>query len=924
MKNLLLCVFIILMSGQLFAQSQQVSGNITDTSSKQKLVNASVVLLRGKDSVLYKFTRSDTDGNFAFSRLDTGKYFLLITEKNYVDYVENFLVKDSSVSIRLGSIFMTLKANLLNEVIVRQQIAAIRIKGDTTEYTADSFKVRPGASVEDMLRVLPGLQVDKDGKITAQGKTIKKVLVDGEEFFGDDPTLATKNLQADAIDKVQVFDKKSDQATFSGIDDGEKTPTINLKLKADKKKGYFGKVDLASNFKDRWNNTLMLNDFKAKTKISAYGIISNTGKSGLDWSEQNKYGSGGNSYDEDFGGNYDEYSDGTYNGEGLPKTWSAGLNYGNKWNDDKQNLNGSYRYNKLNTEGSESTVSQSLLPGDNYFINRENSYSFNSSERHSINGIYEWQMDSSTSSKVIASGYSGSSRMESIYNTTNTNAAGFDVNKTNRITTSNGDNQNLNVSAIFRKKFKKMGRTLSMNVNEIYNDNSSTGFLKANVSYNDPKTGSFVKDSITNQMKVNDNRVNTFIAKAIYSEPLTKRLFLVANYSIRTNTSDSKRLSFDSSNNGKYESLNPLYSNHYQFDVLTHTTGIAFRYTGKKLTASAGSDIGFTNFYQKDLLLDTAYSRNYTNFFPTANINYKFNTNTRLNIYYNGRTSQPSITQIQPVKDNTDPLFQYMGNASLKQSFTHQLSLNFNKYDVFKERGLSFYSSFGTTAHAIVTNNFTDTTTGVTTLQYINASGNYNYNANFYVNGKIKKLNLYLNAGAGFSGSQYSNIVNDVKNVSKNNVPSINVGLYKYKEKKFSVWYNYTYSYNFSKSTIQSGFTTNYWTQFHQIGANVQLPWKMEVNADGNYNLRQKTDVFTTNNNVFLLNAYIGRHLLKNDKAIIKITANDILNQNQGFSRDVRSNTLTERNYQTIRRYFMLAFTWNFTKSAAGVTTPSN
>ena len=222
MKYLLLCLFIMLMCGRSSAQNKQVTGTITDTSSKQNLVNSSILLLHAKDSVLYKFTRSDAVGNFSFSKLDTGRYVLLVTERNYVDYADNFLIKDSSAIISLGNISMTLKANMLQEVVVRQQIAAMRMKGDTLEYTADSFKVSQGASVEEMLRKLPGITVDKDGKITAQGEQVKKVYVDGEEFFGDDPTLATKNIQADAIATVQVFDKKSDQATFTGIDDGEK------------------------------------------------------------------------------------------------------------------------------------------------------------------------------------------------------------------------------------------------------------------------------------------------------------------------------------------------------------------------------------------------------------------------------------------------------------------------------------------------------------------------------------------------------------------------------------------------------------------------------------------------------------------------------------------------------------------------------
>ena len=929
MKNLLLIAASLFFSSFLLGQKAQISGIVNDTINKQKLQNASVVLLHIKDSVLYKFTRSDKDGNFSFPAADTGKYILLVTQNTYADYVDNITVTDAS-TLNLGAIAMTLKANILKEVIVKQTIAAIRMKGDTLEFTADSFKVHPGATVEEMLRKLPGLQVDKDGKITAQGETVQKVLVDGEEFFGDDPTLATKNIQADAIDKVQVFDKKSDQANFTGIDDGEKTKTINLKLKADKKKGYFGKLDLASDFNQRWNNSAMINNFKKKLKVSAYGVTSNTGKTGLEWDEQDKYGSGNNSeYNDDYGGyvsfsDGDDLSNGTYWGEGLPKSWSAGLNLSNKWNEDKVSTNGSYRYNKLNVEGTSSTTTQSILPGDDYYINHENSAMYSSRQRHSANGTLEWQFDSSSSAKVVASGYTGTSLSRSLYNSSYTNAGGIEVNRSNRITTADGSNQNANVNAIFRKKFKKLGRSLAVNINEVYNKTNTDGFLKAKITYNDAKTGNFVRDSVINQEKINDNTVNTFNAKASYTEPITQKLFVELNYAIRTSSSSSKRLSYDSSDNGKYENLNPIYSNNYQFNVLTNTGGLTFRYNTKKVTASVGSDAGFTNFYQKDLLLDTTYNRHYTNLYPRVNVNYKLTTNASVNISYNGNTQQPTITQLQPVRDNTNPLVEFIGNSNLKQQFIHSFRFRYNKYNVFKQSYTYLNGYFSTTSHAIVSDQFTDTTTGKTTYRYVNSDGNYNFYGYAGTSQKIKKLNFDINESINLNGNKYSNIVNGIHNVTNTIAPGAGIGVSKYKEKKYSFSYNYQYNYNFSKSTVQSGLSTNYWTQSHNLYANITLPWKLELNSEINYNLRQKTAVFTSNNNVFLWNGYFGKRFLKNDKAIIKIQANDILNQNKGFSRDISSNTITERNYQTIRRYFLLAFTWNFSKSAAGVTAPSN
>ena len=233
---LLICLYSFTSLAQ---NPYSVKGNAVDSVSNVKLANTSISVLNAKDSTLRKFTRAAANGSFSITGLSKGNFILLVTYPGYADYVENFTLDSVKTVHDIGNINMNLKSRLLHEVIVKGTVAAIKIKGDTTEYNAAAFKIDPNAKVEDLIRQLPGMQVDKDGKITAQGQSVPKVLVDGEEFFGDDPTLVTKNLRADMVDKVQLYDKKSDQATFTGIDDGEKTKTINIKLKEDKKNGYF-------------------------------------------------------------------------------------------------------------------------------------------------------------------------------------------------------------------------------------------------------------------------------------------------------------------------------------------------------------------------------------------------------------------------------------------------------------------------------------------------------------------------------------------------------------------------------------------------------------------------------------------------------------------------------------------------------------
>ncbi|HMI04752.1 MAG TPA: carboxypeptidase-like regulatory domain-containing protein, partial [Pedobacter sp.] len=359
-------LILLLCAPMLFAQKQyMVKGSVTDSMATYKLVNTTITLLHQKDSTLVKYTRADAEGSFTLNSLKPGKFILLVTYPGYADYVEEFALDSAHSSRDFGKLNLILKATLLADVIIKGKAAAIKIKGDTTEFNAGSYNITPNSKVEDLLKQLPGIQVDKDGKITAQGETVNKVLVDGEEFFGDDPTLVTKNIRGDMVDKVQLYDKKSDQATFTGIDDGEKTKTINIKLKEDKKNGYFGKAEAGIGTDKFYQNQIMFNAFKGKQRIAGYGIFGNTGQTGLGWSDSDKY-SGNNNMEVMADGGImmfndgDEFSswDGRYNGQGIPAVNNGGLHYENKWDSDKYALNTNYKVGQMNVEGTRNTLSQ--------------------------------------------------------------------------------------------------------------------------------------------------------------------------------------------------------------------------------------------------------------------------------------------------------------------------------------------------------------------------------------------------------------------------------------------------------------------------------------------------------------------------------------------------------------------------------------
>ncbi|QIH31534.1 carboxypeptidase regulatory-like domain-containing protein [Sphingobacterium sp. DR205] len=365
-----LVLFLILsaLSSISYAQHRLV-GTVVDGKDQAKLHQASVALLNPRDSILIKFDRTKENGTFQIANLDTGVYKIVVSYPQYAD-----LVKDIHITAKdydIGLIALSKAALLLEEVQVNGRIPVV-IKGDTIEYDAGSFKVEKDAKVDDLLRVLPGITIDGTGKITAQGKEVKKVLLDGEEFFGDDPTLITKNIRSDMVSKVQVYEKKSDLAVRTGVDDGERTQTIDIKLKEDKKKGMFGQAIAGAGTDKYYGGKVMLNKFKGSQKIAAYGILANDGMVGLGFEDSQKYGVGGSGNVQmmdgggimiSSGGDETEGGwDGRYRGGGVPKALNMGVSYSDKSKDDKHKINVNYKRSQIDVNNTSTYNAQNNLP----------------------------------------------------------------------------------------------------------------------------------------------------------------------------------------------------------------------------------------------------------------------------------------------------------------------------------------------------------------------------------------------------------------------------------------------------------------------------------------------------------------------------------------------------------------------------------
>lgn len=927
-KKFSLLLFFIFTAYFGFSQSS-ISGIIKDTTSNKFVKNAVVALISQPDSILIKFTRTSEDGYYILKNLPTGKHTLMVTHPAFADYVEDLDVKAGTENFPLVAV--TPKSKLLEAVIIKSG-SPIRIKGDTTIYTADSFKVSANANVEELLKRMPGIQVDKNGQIKAMGETVEKVLVDGEEFFGDDPGMAVKNLRADAVKEVQVFKRQSDQAAFTGIDDGKSQQTINLKLKEDKKKGYFGKIDAAGGLQksidDRFNTNMLFSTFKGKRKLSAFLLNGNTGQDGLNWQDREKFSDNSEfnmSMDEDggimfmsAGGSSDEEP--YINTEnGFMTNLNAGLSYSNKFKD-ANTLSFSPKFNSQRYNNSMNSFTQTQV-GDSIF--RENSITNSDINRQNIklNAAYDIKIDSNNSIKFTVAASAYQTESEERRSAATTGEIGNLKNSTDRDLSINSEKQSLNASVLFKHKFKKPRRTLSINSDfYVLNSNANNILKSKNQTYNDGNP-SFLQD--INQLRDIERATQRLSSTLLYTEPISEKYAMELGYELSRNSGTNNQTTFEYSNvTGKYETMVDSLTNDFDQTITTHKPTFKINYASKKIKFNFGSGFGITDFDFVDKTIQQKYVRNFTNFFPQAFLSYTYKGNRNLRFNYNGNTRQPSLSQLQPIANNNDLFNQYIGNPDLKQSFSNSFNLSHNSYDFIKDRWMYQSVRFSTTSNAITNNRIIDLDSGKTTIQPINTDGNYNMNFYTGIGMKIKKLDIRIDAGPNFNYSRFADVINSITSFATNVSAGMSLGVSKSKEKKYDVWVQNEFNFSSNKSTV-SGSNSFY---SNTLNANVRLYYKKvwSINTDYNFFSRPATAQFNQSLNNHLWNARLER-TFKKDEFTAYVMIRDILNQNIGIDRRFYSNTVSEIRNDRLKRYWMAGFTWNFkNKSAAPAPAVAN
>jgi hypothetical protein len=923
-KKITLFTILVLLTSVGFTQVMQISGNVKDTATKANVKNAVVALLTPKDSILKSYTRVKADGSYTLSNVKPGKYILSVSHPNFGEYIDDINITEAQNNI--PSIALTTKIKLLEAVIVRSG-NPIKIKGDTTVYTADSFKVSANANVEELLKKLPGIQVDKNGEIKAMGEKVEKVLVDGEEFFGDDPGMAVKNLRADAVKEVQVFDKKSEQSEFTGIDDGKTKKTINLKLKEDKKKGYFGKVDIAgglnNKYGNRYNDNILLSSFKGKRKLTGFLLNGNTGQDRLNWQDEQKFGDNeGMVMDEESGFTYYDGSRGASDEEpyvdaqnGFMTNVNAGAQYSNKFNDGKTSLNFSPKYNEQRYVNTTNQYQQNNVDTTSF---NTNSTDVNNVNRNNIKlkTVVDLKLDSAnTTLKITASSnfYHTESTVfsNSITNIGTATKSAF-ANSFDRIIQNNSDKQAYSLNAVLKHKFKKARRTISLNTDWSQINSDGDNILKSN---NVAANGASVDIININQQKDFDKQTGKFSSKVTYTEPLSKKFALELGYQFSVNhgANDQTTLNFNPIT-GKYDGKVDTLSNQFRQNIIENLPSAKINYAHKKFKVNVGAGLNFINFDLKDLSSSIAANRSYTNFAPTANLSYAYKSNHNFSVRYNGNTRQPTINQLQPLRTNNDVFNQYIGNPNLKPSFTNNFSVNHNAYNFIKDLWMYQSLNLGVTNNSIATNRITNKSTGATVSQPINTNGNINLNFYGGMGMKLKKINTRINFNLNGGYNKYVDFINSQKVATNNTNAGISFYAQKSKDKVYDFSMNVGTNYNIQKTT-QSNFENKYLTTEFGLDATGYLKKVWSLNASYELNSRQKTAQapgYTFN----ILNARLQR-TFKKDEFTVYVLAKDLLNQNIGLDRTFGQNaSFTETRNDRLQRYWMVGFAWNFKNKA--------
>lgn len=898
-----LWVLTLLCTLSIFAQNKviSVSGRVVESDSNEPAAQATIQLLALPDSAYAAGIASSNKGWFTLPKVKAGKYLLKVS---YIGFRTKFVpvqLANNVTEKKMGTITLDPDAVMLSEAVITAEAPPVTVKADTTEYAAAAYPVPEGSMLEDLVKKIPGAEVSDEGTITINGKEIKKIMVDGKEFFSDDPKVSMKNLPANMFEKVKAYDKKSDMARITGIDDGEEESVLDLTVKKGMKKGWIGNLIAGYGSEERYEGGVMISRFKDDSSLSIVGSANNTNNKGFSEFGDAGQGMGGNA------------------GAGITTAQSLGVNFAKQT--EKLEVGGNIQYGHSVNDALRKTSSESFWGETSSFDQSEN---YSNRDRHDVRFDFrmEWRPDTLTTIIFRPSGsYSQTESNSSSWSRTENNVRDL-INSKESASSSKSYNKNLNGNLMAFRRLNNKGRNVSLGARFGYSDSESD-------SYSESKTDFIENDSVSDISRYTDRNGDSrnWSVSASYTEPVFKNHFLQLRYEFAHRKQLSQSLVYDSIGyypypvyleRGYTDSLSSRVENFYD----THTASLSIRGIYTKMMYSVG--VGLT---PQSSLSKTTIGPNYKKNLPEQNVlnwapsvmfRYMFNKQHVLMFRYNGRSSVPNIEDLQEVIDTNDPMNLRYGNPNLKPSFNNTFMLDYRKFIPESMRSYTANLFYRSTINAVTNRTTYDVNTGARSSKKENVNGNWQARGYFSFNTplKNKKFTISSNTNASYSDAVNYTSVGSARNADQELSTTHNLGLREkftssYRSELFDISLSGSINYNLVRNSKQQNSNRETFDYYIGGNTNVNLPWQISVSTDVNCRFK---DGYTggLNNNEVMWNAQISKTFLKNNSGTIRFKIYDILKQQSSLTRTISDSMMSDTEYNTLGSYFMVHFVYRF------------
>ena len=920
-RIILFCTTVLFLAYSSAAYSQSsaddygIKGRIIDNESGETLVNCNVMLMTPDTTKMISGSATNQNGAFHIKDIKKGDFILKVSYIGYENMYRKVKIEKRRELKSVGTIALKPNTTLLETAVIEGKMQEVTVKDDTVIYNAAAFKVPEGSVLEELVKKLPGAEVEDDGTIKINGKTVKKILVEGKEFFSNETSMAMKNIPTEIVDKVKTYDKQSDMARITGIDDGQEETVIDLTIKKGMKNGWFGNINGGVGTKDRYNSRFTLNRFQDNLQASLIGNLGNTG------------------------------------GGGTRTNGQTGLNLNAAFDDLEVGGNVRYNWSKNNTIRYSST--QNFITTNSSF---SNSHNRNVSRNKNVGSDFkiEWKPDSLSRVLFRPRVTVGNSDSESDGQSATFNADPYEnkeienpldqfdlidksikINRNLNGSLSEQENWSMSGSLLYNRRLNNKGRNFSINLSGNYNKSESENFNKTDVEYFQQN-----REELTYRYRTTPNLNASYSAGFTYSEPIADNTHLQLNYNYQYNKRESDGITYDL---GEYRDkewtmrqLLDMYGVGYlPFNYTDYEDHDLSRYTDNENHINTvdlqlriirdfyNLNVGVSANYQKQIVdyayqgLDTVASRNFLRVSPTLNFRYRFSQQHQLRIRYRGNTQQPEITDMFANKDNSDPLNIRDGNPNLKPSFTNNINIDYNNYIIETNRNITANLTLNNTINSISNRTKYNEKTGGRETRPENINGNWSIGGNFGFRTPLIFDQLTINTSTSTSYNNNVGYIFQNEETLKNNVKNLRIGerlTLTWREEYFDIVLNGSVNYNNSRNKYIKTSNRDTYDFNYGVSTNANLESGFGFSSSLNMNSRRGYSSADMNTNELIWNAQVSYRFLQGRRATISLQANDILHNRSNISRTINATMRSDSRTNSINSYVMLNFTYRFGK----------